>query len=121
LRSGRWRVAIAVVPAPAVVMPVAELAVVGIGVTAAGPGLDVVAQAALCRHVAAIVGAAPIEDFKGPANGSGEPTGPSEVDDPHGPSNTTRSISASSISDATVPGVTATPSVSSQTRPLKVS
>jgi hypothetical protein len=70
-------------------MPAAELAVVGIGVTAAGPGLDVVALAALCRHVAAIVGAAPIEDFKGPANGSGEPTDPSEVDDPHGPSNTT--------------------------------
>jgi hypothetical protein len=84
LLSCSWKVGIAVFPSPAVVVRAAELAVVWIGMAAPGPGLDVVALAALCRHVAALVSAATIEDVEGPTHGSGEAAGTSEVDDPRG-------------------------------------
>jgi hypothetical protein len=121
LRSGIGRIRIAVFPPPAVVVRAAELAVVGVGVAAPGPGLDVVALAALCRHVAALVSAATIEDVEGPAHGSGETAGTSEVDDPRGTVEHHPLDERLASSEATVPGVTTVRSASSHTRPLKVS
>lgn len=76
-----------------------------------------VALAALDGHVAALVSAAVIEDVEGPAHGSGESAGSSGSMTRDGPSNTTRSMSASSSSDATVPGVITMRSASSHTGP----
>ena len=74
------------VPAPAVVVAAAELAVVGGGGPAGGPGLDVVALAAASDgQVAAVVGAALVADLEGSAGGAGEAAGPTQVDDPGGP------------------------------------
>jgi hypothetical protein len=55
-----------------------------VGVAAAGPRLDMVTLAALRGHVATSVRAASVEDVEGPAHGSGEAAGPSQVDDPGG-------------------------------------
>jgi hypothetical protein len=112
---------VGVVLSPVVVEGAVELAVVLAGGAASGPGVDVVALAALGWFVAAGEAAVAVADLEGAAEGAGEPAACPMLMIRSGPSKMMRSMSAWSSRGATVPGVRTVPSASSQTRPVKVS